>query len=211
MDTLTALKCKNLADNIANEINLSPALYDAFSQIDRSKFCNIKAHAFSLDPQRILANQWISSPLTVAKMTMALELDGVDSVLEIGCGSGYQAAILSQIVRRVFSIERIEKLANQAKECIKNLKISNIHIKFDDGNGGWKKYAPYERILLSAATEKIDERLFIQLENNGILVAPIKRGNKQNITKFIKNEIGQIEEIILDECEFVPLLKGTTI
>ena len=81
-------------------------------------------------------------------MTMALELENADSVLEIGCGSGYQAAILSKIVRRVFTIERIERLVKEAKKHFANLNLSNINVRYDDGNAGWKDYAPYDRILL---------------------------------------------------------------
>ncbi|CZE46302.1 protein-L-isoaspartate(D-aspartate) O-methyltransferase [Campylobacter geochelonis] len=207
MDRLEAARCEKLALDIANEVTLSPALYDAFCKVSRSEFAPVGAHAFSLNPQPILANQWISSPLTVAKMTMALELEGVDKVLEIGCGSGYQAAILSKIVRRVFTIERISKLVNEAKKHFENLAISNVHVRYDDGNAGWKNYAPYERILLSAAAKSIDERLFSQLSDGGILVAPIEENGRQKIIKFYKKD-NQIQKEILSECVFVPLLSG---
>lgn len=208
MNPLERSKCIKLAEDIANEMLISSALYDAFCNVSRSEFVPVAAHAFSLNAQPILANQWISSPITVAKMTMALELDDVDSVLEIGCGSGYQAAILSKIVRRVFTIERIERLVKEAKKHFANLKISNINIRYDDGNNGWKTYAPYDRILFSAATKEINSKLFEQLATNGILVAPIEQNNKQFITKFIKNINGTISEKIIEECEFVPLLDG---
>lgn len=208
MNPLERLKCEKLADDIANEITIDPALYDAFCNVNRQEFVPIRVHAYTLNPQPILANQWISSPLTVAKMTMALELEGVDKILEVGCGSGYQAAILSQIVRRVFTIERIESLANEAREHFKKLNISNIHVRYDDGNNGWKNYAPYERILLSAATKTIDKRLFNQLEIGGILVAPIEQNGGQKIVKFKKYSDTNISEEIMDECVFVPLLKG---
>lgn len=116
MENFEILKCQKLADEIANSLNLTPALYEAFCKVPRSIFVPISAYAYELNPQPILGGQWISSPLTVAKMSLALELDGVDKVLEIGCGSGYQAAILSKIIRRVFTIERIEKLVNEAKK-----------------------------------------------------------------------------------------------
>ncbi len=202
------LQCEKLADEIADMTNISPSLYEAFSKINRSEFCPIEKHAYTLDPQPIAGNQWISSPLTVAKMTMALELDNVDKILEIGCGSGYQAAILSKLVRRVFTIERIESLANEAKQHFTKLNISNIHVRFDDGNLGWQKYAPYERILLSAAATKIDERLFEQLDIDGILIAPIEKNGTQNIVKFHKISTSQINEYTLEECQFVPILTG---
>lgn len=208
MELLETLKCEKLADEIASNVDISPALYEAFCAISRSEFVSISSHAFNLNPQPILANQWISSPLTVAKMTMALELDGVDKILEIGCGSGYQAAILSKIVRCVFTIERIKKLVDEAKKHFENLDISNINVLYDDGNSGWKKYAPYERILLSAAAKNIDERILEQLEIGGILVAPIEQNGSQNIIKIKKINSNNYEKQILESCVFVPLLEG---
>lgn len=208
MENLEILKCQKLADEIANLLNLTPSLYDAFCSVPRSIFVPINAHAYDLNPQPILGGQWISSPLTVAKMSLALELDGVDKILEVGCGSGYQAAILSKIIRRVFTIERIEKLVNEAKKNFESLNITNIHLRYDDGNAGWKNYAPYERILLSAAASEIDKRLIDQLEVGGILVAPIYKDNHQEIIKIKKINENKINEEVVDKCEFVPLLKG---
>ena len=164
-------------------------------------------HAYKLDALPLAANQWISSPLTVAKMTEALTCKGADSVLEIGCGSGYQALILSKIIRRVFTIERIERLLKEARERFKLLGISNIHTRFDDGQNGWREFAPYDRILFSASTPEVPPRLFEQLKVGGILVAPIEKGNKQIITRFIKTEEGIRKETIGD-CLFVPVQDG---
>ena len=209
MTPLEQIKCKNLADAIADKVALTPALYDAIGSMPREIFVPVAAHAYGLDAQPIQGNQWISSPLTVAKMTLALELDAdTDNVLEIGCGSGYQAAILSRLAHRVFSVERIEKLASEAKKRFEALKIRNVHVRFDDGNVGWKSYAPYDRILLSAAAEQIPQALFNQLKNGGILVAPVKKGDGQFIVKFKKDTSGEITQKTLDECLFVPLLGG---
>lgn len=209
MTPLEQIKCKNLADAIADEVALTPALYDAIGSTPREIFVPIAARAYGLDAQPIQGNQWISSPLTVAKMTLALELDAdTDNVLEIGCGSGYQAAILSRLAHRVFSVERIEKLASEAKKRFEALKIRNVHVRFDDGNVGWKSYAPYDRILLSAAAEQIPQALFNQLKNGGILVAPVKKDGGQFIVKFKKDASGEITQKTLDECLFVPLLSG---
>ncbi|MBQ2430762.1 MAG: protein-L-isoaspartate(D-aspartate) O-methyltransferase [Campylobacter sp.] len=226
MQPLEKARCAKMADEIADKIQISPNLYEAFCAISRSEFVPVSAYAFSLNAQPILGNQWISSPLTVAKMTMALELENADSVLEIGCGSGYQAAILSKIVRRVFTIERIERLVKEAKKHFANLNLSNINVRYDDGNAGWKDYAPYDRILLSAAAKQIDKRLFDQLTMGGILVAPIEKNGVQQIIKFTKmplpnlstngalnfDKTGEksyrIVEKIIESCEFVPLLSG---
>ena len=199
----SALQIK-LADQIREKLEISPEIYRAFCEIDRAEFVKIVRDAYTLNPQPISADQWISSPLTVAKMTQYLELAGV---LEIGCGSGYQSAILSKIVRRVFAVERIEKLVDESKIHFKNLGILNVHVLHADGNFGWEKYAPYDRILISAAKESVSEKLFSQLRENGFLIAPIKFQNGQKIVKFQKRRLF-IKEEILDDCEFVPLLNG---
>lgn len=208
MINFDAKRCEAMAEQIANIIPLSAPVFEALKSVSRSEFVPISLKAYELNPQPIRGAQWISSPLTVAKMSMYLECENAENVLEIGCGSGYQAAILSKIVRRVFSVERIERLVIEAKKHFENLGISNINVRYDDGNCGWKTFAPYERILLSAAAEKIDERLFLQLATGGILLAPINKNGKQFITQFRKNENGEISSKILEECEFVPLLNG---
>lgn len=208
MTPLEKSKCINMADEIADNVNLSPKLYKAFCETPREIFAPVRTHAYKLDAQPISGNQWISSPLTVAKMTLALEAENADNILEVGCGSGYQAAILAHLAHRVFSIERIEKLALEAKARFEKIKIRNIHVRYDDGNNGWKSYAPYDRIMLSAATEEVPQNLFNQLKNGGILVAPVKKNGKQYIVKFQKDLSGNIKESIFDECLFVPLLSG---
>ena len=205
MTDLEKSKCTNMADEIGDILTLTPSLYKALCDTPREIFAPVTRHAYSLDAQPIGGNQWISSPLTVAKMTLALEAEDIDNALEIGCGSGYQAAILSHLAHRVFSVERIEKLANEAKKRFEALKIHNVHVRFDVG---WKSYAPYDRILLSAATQQVPQTLFNQLKNGGILVAPIKKDGKQFIVKFKKDARGEITQKALDECLFVPLLGG---
>lgn len=151
--------------------------------------------------------QWISSPLTVAKMTQYLEPKGADRVLEVGCGSGYQAAVLSHLFRGVFTIERIESLMIEAKSRFRELKINNIHTRTDDGQNGWIQYAPYDRILFSASTKKVPQKLFDQLADGGILVAPMEVANKQIITSFKKRGTS-IQATELEACDFVPVLDG---
>ncbi|MBN1838827.1 MAG: protein-L-isoaspartate(D-aspartate) O-methyltransferase [Campylobacterales bacterium] len=202
-------KHKRMADEIAKVFPLSQNVYNAFCQSERELFVpqGMGLHAYKLDALPLVANQWISSPLTVAKMTEALTCKGADSVLEIGCGSGYQALILSKLIRRVFTIERIDRLLQEAKERFKTLGITNIHTRFDDGQNGWREFAPYDRILFSASTPKVPQKLFEQLKIGGILVAPIEKGEQQIITRFIKTEEG-IKEEALQECLFVPVIDG---
>ena len=203
-------KCKNLANEIDRIFPLSAKTKEAFCKIKREKFVPIgfKHYAYKLDALPLSSDQWISSPLTVAKMTEYLQIDdSVDSILEIGCGSGYQAAILSRLVRRVFTIERIEKLSNEAKERFKELGLININVRCDDGQNGWSSFAPYDRILFSATAEKIETKIFDQLKVGGILVAPIKKREKHIITRFTK-KAGKIIETELESCKFVPILDG---
>ncbi len=202
-------KSEQLASEINKVFPLSPLVQEAIGKTERELFVpqGFKHHAYKLDALPLSANQWISSPLTVAKMTEALSPEGADSVLEIGCGSGYQAAVLSQLFRRVFTIERIEKLLIEAKGRFAKLRLNNINTRFDDGNKGWKSYAPYDRILFSASAPQPPMHLFDQLKEGGILVTPITHGNKQIITRFIKQN-GKITQEQLDECLFVPVLEG---
>ena len=204
------LKSLHLANQIAERINIDERLKKAFESIDRECFIpkGFSFYTYSLEPLPIQAGQWISSPLTVAKMTKALEYNlADDSVLEIGCGSGYQAAILSKIFRRVFTVERIETLLNEAKERFKKLNLKNIHTRFDDGVKGWKMYAPYDRILFSASCIVPPLALMEQLKDGGILVAPIEKNGKQVITRYIKDGMRIITQE-LDECFFVPIVGG---
>ncbi len=202
-------KCKNMADEIKKIYSISEDVHRAISLSEREYFIpqGFLRHAYKLDALPMVADQWISSPLTVAKMSEALTCKGADSVLEIGCGSGYQALVLSKLVRRVFTIERIERLLVEARERFKTLGVSNIHTRFDDGQNGWKEYAPYDRILFSASTPKVPQKLFEQLSDGGILVAPIEKNNMQTITRFIKNA-DSIRAEELDKCFFVPVKDG---
>jgi protein-L-isoaspartate(D-aspartate) O-methyltransferase len=206
---MTAIKNARLAEDINAKFVLSDNIYKAIASTNREAFvpAGFRNSAYKLDALPIGANQWISSPLTVAKMSEYLFPQGADSVLEVGCGSGYQAAVLSKLFRRVFTIERIEPLMVEAKHRFRSLNISNIHTRTDDGQSGWVQYAPYDRILFSASATSIPQKLIDQLAPNGIIVAPMEKGGKQIITRFTKvgNSL-QAEE--LEECEFVPVLDG---
>jgi len=195
-----------LVERLADFVNFGPKEYKAFLEIDRKYFvpAGFEKKAYEITPLPLADDSTISSPLTVAKMTHYLDLDNVDSVLEIGCGSGYQAAILSKIVRRVFTIDRICKLVEIAKERFKKLGLYNINVKCDDGMKGWKEFAPYDRILLSAYVQDIEKGLFSQLKNDGFILAPVEKDGIQIITRFYKN--GKKEEF--EACEFVPIKKG---
>lgn len=209
MDRITATKTRRLAEECHKIFKLSDEVKNAIEKTDREAFVpsGFRNNAYKLDALPLGSAQWISSPLTVAKMTQYLEPKGADRVLEVGCGSGYQAAVLSNIFRGVFTIERIESLSLQAKQKFKSLNIHNVHVRTDDGQNGWIQYAPYDRILFSATASIIPSKLFDQLEDGGILVAPLQKGNKQVITRFRKSGNNVIGEE-LEECDFVPVLNG---
>ena len=208
---IKARKRQNLVAQIEKEFSLDAHVKEAFLSVDREAFVppQFKHLSYSLDALPLAARQWISSPLTVAKMTQHLELKGVDSVLEIGCGSGYQAAILSKICRRVFTIERIDELMKEAKARFTKLEMHNIFPRFDDGQRGWKQYAPFERILFSATTKEVPQVLFDQLAEGGILIAPIEQTKEYHIiTRYYKKH-GRITNETIEQCLFVPILDGT--
>jgi len=200
---------QQMVEEIEKKFKLYPYVKKAFLEVNRKEFVPIGFGyiAYQLDALPMQENQWISSPLTVAKMTQYLEIEDVDSVLEIGCGSGYQSAILSKICRRVFTIERIDSLLKEAKDRFRREKINNIFTRFDDGQRGWKEYAPYDRILFSATTTKVPEVLFEQLADGGILLAPIEKEGKQFITRYYKRN-GNISSEVIEPCFFVPILNG---
>ncbi len=200
---------ERMAAEIEKSFKIDDSVKRAFCLVDRELFVpNVFSHlAYQLDALPLSDNQWISSPLTVAKMTQYLEMDGVDSVLEIGCGSGYQAAILSKMCRRVFTIERINELLRDAKSRFTKLDIQNIFTKYDDGQHGWREYAPYDRILFSATATKIPDILFEQLSEGGILLAPIQQDSIQILTRFYKIN-SRITSEAIEQCLFVPVLDG---
>ena len=200
---------QRMIEEIEKGFKLDDKVKNAIMSVDRELFVPpvFKHLAYQLDALPLSDNQWISSPLTVAKMTQYLEMDGVDSVLEIGCGSGYQAAILSKMCRRIFTIERINDLLREAKNRFSQLEIQNIFTRFDDGQLGWKDYAPYDRILFSATAQKIPDIIFEQLAEGGILVAPVQQGSLQILTRFYKIN-GKITSEAIEQCLFVPVIDG---
>ena len=199
-----------MVEKLDKVFKLSDDIKKAFLEIDRKEFVpsGLSFKAYNIDSLPLANDSTISSPLTVAKMTTYLEIDkNSDSVLEIGCGSGYQSAILSKLIRRVFAVERIGSLVKIAKERFKKLKIYNVNLKHDDGLNGWRNYAPFDRILFSATAESIPESLFAQLNEQGILVAPILKNNKEIITQFKKTN-GKIIKKEIEEAKFVPIKEG---
>ena len=185
-------------------------ILSAIEKIPREKFIheNFRNQAYDNLALPIGDNQTISQPFIVAKMTQLLELESKHKVLEIGTGSGYQSAVLSKLVRRVYTIERIKNLLIKAETIFKELKISNIVSKYADGNLGWKEQIPFDRIIITAATSQISKEISSQIDEGGIIVSPINSKNKQIIVKYKKiNNILKSETY--DDVLFVPNLSGT--
>ena len=152
--------------------------------------------------------QTISQPWVVAKMTEAL-LDGgsPQKVLEVGTGSGYQAAILAALVPQVFTVERIEELLKIARRRFHRLKLNNIYTRHADGHLGWPSQAPFDGIIVTAAASRLPLELIAQLRVGGVLVAPVERGGMQRLLAVRRTEDGH-EERDLGGVIFVPLLAG---
>lgn len=154
--------------------------------------------------------QTISQPYTVARMTEVLLEAGVpDVVLEVGTGSGYQSAILSRLVSKVYTVERISALLQKAREAHRKLGLINVYTKHSDGSWGWAPNAPYPAIMVTAATESVPPGLLEQLAVGGRMVIPVGTiGGVQQLTLFTRTPAGSIEETTLELARFVPLLDG---
>lgn len=166
----------------------------------------LQSRAYGDHALPISANQTISQPFIVARMTELLELDANSRVLEIGAGSGYQTAVLAQIAAQVYAIERIAALAREAQARIRELGIYNATVKCFDGTLGWAANAPYDGILVAAGGPGIPEPLITQLKVGGRLVVPVGESrDSQRLIRVIKTEHGRREE---DHggCAFVPLI-----
>ena len=154
-------------------------------------------------------SQTISQPWVVARMTEALLLEAVPKkVLEIGTGSGYQAAILAALSLEVYTVERIGDLLRQARKRLRQLGM-NVRSKHDDGRIGWPEHAPYDAIIVTAAAPALVSALIDQLAVGGILVAPVGGASSQSLLKLTKRADGGVDEAVLAPVVFVPLLSGT--
>jgi protein-L-isoaspartate(D-aspartate) O-methyltransferase len=153
-------------------------------------------------------NQTISQPYIVARMTeLLLEKGPLDKVLEVGTGSGYQTAVLAQLVKRVHSVERIYPLQQRARRCLQDLHLRNVRLRHTDGGWGWEEYAPYDGILVTCAPDELPQALLEQMARRSVMVLPVGDSRSQVLKRVIRTEIGyQAEDI--EPVVFVPLLSG---
>lgn len=185
-----------------------PRVLEAMRSVPRHFFVPeaLQSRAYGDHALPISANQTISQPFIVARMTELLELDRDNRVLEIGAGSGYQTAVLAFIAAQVYAIERIGDLAREAQARIRQLDIYNATVKCFDGTLGWAAHAPYDAILVAAGGPTVPDPLIAQLKIGGRLVVPVGESREaQRLIRVIKTETGYREE---DHggCAFVPLI-----
>ena len=192
------LRARNISD---------PRVLAAMLKVPRHEFVSTELARSAYDDGALPLDlgQTISQPYIVAFMTQALELRGTERVLEIGTGSGYQAAILAEIVPEVYTIEILPHLEERATAVLGRLGYRNIHFRVGDGYMGWPEHAPFDRIIVTAAPEEVPEPLLQQLKRTGKLVMPLGSGGSQRLARVTR--VGtrwQIEDC--GEAEFVPLV-----
>jgi protein-L-isoaspartate(D-aspartate) O-methyltransferase len=179
----------------------------AMAKVPRHLFIDeeLRDRAYDDHPLPIGKDQTISQPYMVALMIEALGFKGEEQVLEIGTGSGYEAAVLAELCAQVFSVERVEELAVKARMVLASLGYRNVTILVDDGTLGWEEYAPYDGVVVSAASPGIPRPLLEQLRLGGCLVLPVGEEELQSLVRVWKEEAGLREEY-LGECRFVKLM-----
>ena len=201
MQFLYALRSKGVTET---------RVLNAMEQIDRGPFIRglFASRAYEDMPLPIACGQTISQPSVVALMTQALEVTPRDKVLEVGTGSGYQAAILSKLARRVYTIDRHRRLVQEARQIFEDLALTNITAIIADGSFGLPEHAPFDRIIVTAAAEDPPGPLLAQLKVGGIMVVPVGQSDAvQHLIRVRKTESG-LEYDELRKVRFVPLLEG---
>ena len=164
------------------------------------------AQAYSDSSLPIGEKQTISQPYIVARMTQMLELTGREKVLELGTGSGYQAAVLATLADRVYTVERIRPLALKARRALDSLGLLNVNLRIGDGTDGWEEEAPFDAILVTAGAPYVPECLIDQLAPGGRLVIPVGDRSDQRLVLVRKGSDGSVEKRESDGCRFVRLI-----
>ena len=184
-----------------------PRVLAAIGRVPRHEFVDeaLRGRAYDECSLPIGYGQTISHPLTVARMTAALELQGSERVLEVGTGSGYQAAVLSHLCANVYSVERIAALGLRARRLLERLGIYNVALQLGDGTIGWRSEAPFDAIIVTAGSPTPPRPLLAQLRAGGRLVVPVGPDGAQALLRLSVTEDGVHEEVFGD-CRFVPLL-----
>jgi protein-L-isoaspartate(D-aspartate) O-methyltransferase len=195
----TQLKARDITD---------PRVLDAMLKVERHKFVpkEYQHLAYIDEPLPIGFGQTISQPYIVAKMTELLELNKNDKVLEIGTGSGYQAAILAELCKEVYTIEIIPELAQRAEKLLKELGYKNIFVKVGDGYYGWPEHAPFDKIIVTCAPKEIPQKLVEQLKDGGKMVLPV--GDVFQELVVVEKHNGVVTKKSVFPVRFVPMIKS---
>ena len=187
-----------------------PRVLAAMESVDRAVFVHEKFLDQAWEDQALPIDcaQTISQPYVVGLMTQALQVSPRHRVLEIGTGSGYQCAVLSRLARFVYSVERYRSLLKEAEGKLKALGVDNVFTRHGDGGEGWPEQAPFDRIMVTAASPHEPKDLLRQLKPGGVLVAPVGRGSVQMLNRYTADEDGAFSRESLLEVRFVPLVEG---
>ncbi len=199
-----------LVELLARQGIEEPRVLEAVRTVPRHLFVDeaLESRAYDNTPLPIGHGQTISQPWVVARMTELLLEHGVPGrVLEVGTGSGYQAAILAQIVPEVYSVERVGALIPAVRQRFRDLGYRNVMIRHGDGYEGWPEYAPYEGIIVTAAPERVPEALLGQLAEGGRLVAPVGGPGGQDL-RVVEHRDGAFHQSTISAVSFVPMLRG---
>ncbi len=183
-------------------------ILDVFERVPRHRFIDPKFYkdAYGDFPLSIGNGQTISQPYMVALMAQLLDIKKSDRILEIGTGSGYQTAILAELANQVFSVERLKNLTENSSAILEEMGYKNITLKTDDGTMGWKDFAPFDKIVVTAGGENVPEPLLEQLKSPGRLVMPVGPRTSQKLLLVEKTGKGDILEKEICACVFVPLI-----
>ncbi|WP_430815574.1 protein-L-isoaspartate(D-aspartate) O-methyltransferase [Carboxylicivirga sp. RSCT41] len=204
----TSMRANMVENQIINRGITHQATIDAMHKVPRHMYVPDEFQSFAYDdrPLPIGNSQTISQPYIVAYMTEKLNLKSSDKVLEIGTGSGYQAAILAEIVKEVYTIEIIKPLGLRAASTLKDQGYTNVHCRIGDGYHGWKEQAPFDAIIITAAPPEVPEALFDQLTDKGQLIAPVEENGQQFLILYTKSK-NKIKSKRLLAVRFVPFTR----
>ena len=219
-DEALAREREDLLDAIRQEARLtarctgrdsfSAAVMRAIGSVPREKFVpgHLRRHAYANEPLPIGGGQTISQPYIVALMTDLIDPTPDDVVLDVGTGSGYQAAIVSRLVRQVYGLEVRDDLAAAAAERLHRLGYPNVEVRAGDGNAGWAEHAPFDGIIVAATAPAVPPALVDQLRPGGRMVIPVgEHRGEQHLLRIVKNSAGHVHERALLPVAFVPLVK----
>jgi protein-L-isoaspartate(D-aspartate) O-methyltransferase len=207
-DNFSSLRKKMVEEQIIRRGVENEKVIEALLKVPRHEFVpfQYKNLAYSDSPLPIGYDQTISQPYIVALMTELLKLEGNEKILEIGTGSGYQAAILAELVKEVYTVEILEPLAETAKKKLKQLGYQNIKVKAGDGFLGWKEFAPFDAIIITCAPDEIPPKLFKQLKEGGRMVIPV--GKRSQELKLVTKHKGEAKVVNIIPVRFVPMVRS---